>query len=285
MKKIIVCLFFACILVSCHKTVKKYYDTGELNYIYQTKNNVADGYYKEYYKSGKLKVEINFIKGKATGTKKVYFENGNVDWESFYIDGKRNGFQKGYFENGALKYKSYYKDDKQNGSDTNYYYNGKIESTCEFKIDKKTRETGELRTYYIDGKLKNYSVKKNNKVIFQEKYNEEGKMIDYFRYIIFTPLKDTAIYLGDKFLSNIKIFGPVKDRNIIIIYKILDENKKLLYSDSKVLGKGKNEETLSLAPKKTFYIYFEIYDGLETGTVTKKAMKKVTVIKKKKDLT
>ncbi len=279
MKKSIVFLIVLCILFGCKKTVKKHYNTGELHYIYQTKNNVADGFYKEYYKSGKLKIEENFKNGKITGIKREYYENGNIKWEAKYVDGKKNGFQNAYFENGQLEYKSNYKDNMQNGRDTTYYNNGRIKSTCEFNNNE---VIGEFKEYLINGNLKRYFVKENNKIVFYENYNEDGKLIDFFRHVFFTPLNDTSIYFGDKFFSKIKILGPVNDRKITIVYKILDENKKLILSDSKVLGKGKNEETLFLTPQKTFYINYEIYDGYKTVAITKTTMKKVSVIKLKK---
>lgn len=242
MKKSIVFLIVLCFLLGCKKIVKKHYDTGELYYIYQTKNNVADGFYKVYYKSGKLKSEANFKNGKITGIKRNYFENGNIKSESKFAEGKKNELQNDYFEN------------------------------------------GEFRVYNLNGNIKKYIIKENNKIIYYEKYNENCKLIDYYRQVFFTPLKDTSIYLGDKFFSKIKILGPVNDKKITIVYKILDENKKLIFSGSKVLGKGKNEETLFLTPQKTFYINYEIYDGYKTLAIIKKAMKKVSVIKLKNDI-
>ena len=281
MKKTILFLIFACILVSCRNTVKEYYDTGELKHKYQTKSGLKDGYFKEYFKSGKLKVEVDFIKGKAEGTKKVYFENGKINWETFYVDGKRNGLQKGYYENGTLKYKCYNKDDKQHGLDINYYPNGKIESTCEYKDDLRD---GKAKGYSKDGKLTYYSVYEKDTIFFYEKFNEAGKLTDYFRHIVFTPLIDSIVYLGDRMKSTIKLYGPVDGRDLRVFRYILDKNKKLLFKESVKFKKSENEKSVSFVPQETFYIYYEYIDLLGTSVgayLVETQKRKITVIKRK----
>jgi antitoxin component YwqK of YwqJK toxin-antitoxin module len=281
MKKTILFLIFACILVSCRNTVKEYYDTGELKHKYQTKSGLNDGYYKEYFKSGKLNVEVNFIKGKAEGIKKVYYENGNLEMEVLYVDGKKNGLQTGYFENGVLEYKGYCKGDKQHGLTTYYYHNGKIESTCEYKDDLRD---GEAKGYSKDGKLTYYFVYEKDSTYFYEKYDEKGKLTDYFRGIIFTPLKDSIVYLGDRMESKIKLYGPIEGRNIKVFRYILNKNKKLLFKESVKFKKGENQKSVSFAPQETFYIYYELMDFLDESVgmgYGNTEMTKVTVIKRK----
>ena len=79
-------------LFSIRKTKTDYYNTGEIETIYQTLNNQLDGWFKMYHKNGQLKVITNYKKGiQLDEIIKSYDETGNLIRTVEFKNGFLNG--------------------------------------------------------------------------------------------------------------------------------------------------------------------------------------------------
>ena len=73
--------------LSQYKTVKEFYDTGEVRRIYRLKNNQKQGIEKVYYKSGELNKEKHWKHGVPIGKSVTYYRTG----EKYIIDTYNSG--------------------------------------------------------------------------------------------------------------------------------------------------------------------------------------------------
>jgi len=130
---------------------------GDDGNIIQTTGTIPDGVVRGYSKSGSLEYECNYRDNKLEGITRTYYESGKLMREWNYKDNKLNGITKWYFENGNLMRQFSYKDGKLEGMSKKFYENGGIWS---------------IKTY------------KNGKFIGRKEYDEEGKLMSEWNYII-----------------------------------------------------------------------------------------------------
>lgn len=98
-------------LFSIRKTKTDYYNTGEIESIYQTLNNQLDGWYKIYHKNGQLKTIVNYKKNtQIDEIVKSYDEKGNLVRLVEIKNNELNGPFKEFYSSGKLKCEGYYKD-------------------------------------------------------------------------------------------------------------------------------------------------------------------------------
>ncbi len=92
---------------------KGWYKNGQLNYIYNYKNEKEEGIQKQWYDNGQLYFEFNYKEGKEEGIQKQWYDNGQLKYEHNYKNGIQKGIQKQWYENGQLWYKENYKNGKK----------------------------------------------------------------------------------------------------------------------------------------------------------------------------
>jgi hypothetical protein len=115
-------------LFSIRKTNTVFYNSGEIEIVYQTLNNQLDGWHKIYHKNGQLKTIVNYKKdlqidekvksydekgnlvriveiknNELNGSFKEFYSSGKLRCEGFYNDGQILE-KKEYFENSSIKY-------------------------------------------------------------------------------------------------------------------------------------------------------------------------------------
>ena len=91
--------------LSSYAETRKYYNSGELRFVFPTKvNGKLEGTVTEYYKNGNVKYRWNYHNGQKHGIAKKY-ENGSLKYTWYYNHGKRSITTKEYNRNGTLKQK------------------------------------------------------------------------------------------------------------------------------------------------------------------------------------
>jgi hypothetical protein len=99
-------------IFSRRKILKDYYNTGEIERIYQTLNNHIDGWLKLYHKNGQLKAKINYRNGIQVDEKINSFdENGNLIRTVEFKNGFLNGPYKEFYSSGKIKTEGFYSND------------------------------------------------------------------------------------------------------------------------------------------------------------------------------
>lgn len=165
------------LIISCKKSVKTYFDTGELREVVEIdKDSLRHGTYLRYHISGKVAEEILYDKGKILGVKKLFFENGKVEQESQFENGQMNGFHKVYYESGKLKVDANVVNGEFSGSFKKYYENGQLQEVVNFVND---LENGPFEEYYENGKLKwkgNY-LNGDHEYGLLEHFDEKGSLV------------------------------------------------------------------------------------------------------------
>jgi len=98
-------------LSSCgkDKSIKKYYPTGEIDFVATPINNSDSVFYaKWYYKNGNVEQEGIVINNLYEGLYKIYFEDGILQWEGNYKNGViQGGYEKDFTWAGVEKYLQY----------------------------------------------------------------------------------------------------------------------------------------------------------------------------------
>jgi len=154
-------LYLFIVLILMHSCASKNQEivrneTGNVILKCNTKNGVRHGKCYEYYPNGAVKVISSWAAGVRDGESIDYFENGEVYVIMLWKAGKQNGKQVVYFENGNISMTSMWKDGKMDGECFQYYENG-----------------GEqIKSYYI-----------NDDRMFDEFYDEEGRVVKEHHYI------------------------------------------------------------------------------------------------------
>jgi len=106
------------------------------------------------------------------GVHKTYYANGNLKTEWEYKDGKRNGISRLYYKNGNLWVDAHLKNGKQFGKVKIYYKEGNLKSEGDYKDGE-----GFGKGYYENGKLKVETYSKDNKTVWEKRYDEKGNLI------------------------------------------------------------------------------------------------------------
>ena len=91
--------------LSSYAETRKYYNSGELRFVFPTKvNGKLEGTVTEYYKNGNVKYKWNYHNGQKHNIAKKY-ENGSLKYTWYYNHGKRSITTKEYNRDGTLKQK------------------------------------------------------------------------------------------------------------------------------------------------------------------------------------
>jgi len=82
--------------------VYRYYESGEIEKVLETKNNEVNGKAKLYYKNGNLAQEFNVLNKIKSGAIKVYYETGELKFTGFAKNNLLDGEIKHYDKKGKL---------------------------------------------------------------------------------------------------------------------------------------------------------------------------------------
>ncbi|HBS12961.1 MAG TPA: hypothetical protein DEO36_10560, partial [Flavobacteriaceae bacterium] len=154
---------------------KTFFENGQLQKVIHYKKGNADGLSKRYFENGQLEEEGKFSKGQKVGKWTFYYKNGNTKKTVFFKDGKWKGEVKTYFPTGQLESVSYHKDTKITSTKYNLT-TGKVQQIGAFNA--MGEKTGEWKTFYDNGQLKETGNYSNGQKTGEWKYyDEEGKLI------------------------------------------------------------------------------------------------------------
>jgi len=91
--------------ISSQAEVRKYYNSGELHFVFPSKiNGKLEGTVTEYYRNGNVHYKWNYHKGIKNGIAKEY-RDGRLKYTWFYKHGKRSITTKEFNRDGTLKQK------------------------------------------------------------------------------------------------------------------------------------------------------------------------------------
>jgi hypothetical protein len=90
------------ILMEDIKVDKTYYDSGQLKYKEEIKNDLRHGVYEKYYPSGQLCYQVNYKEGQLHGDDHWYYESGQLREKKSYENNKSHGTFEYYNTNGKL---------------------------------------------------------------------------------------------------------------------------------------------------------------------------------------
>ncbi len=255
MKSRLYSLFIVFLLLSCNniKTEREYYSSGELREKYQIKNGKLHGDYYEYYKTGVIKEKAKYFDGQLNGVRRFFYENGKLHWEAQYKDGKNNGFHKEYSKNGVLIIEGYLKNDKQDSICRWFYPDGTLEKEVEFKNG---IEHGYSKFYYPNGEIELDTYFENGGTKYFKKYSKNNNLLEEYRYCEIKPKVDT-VYVGEYFNADIKIYGPINEKNKLNV-KISDTELKSLFDSGEITISNYGEATYKQKVQKSGHFYFNV---------------------------
>lgn len=87
---------------------KDYFLSGELQSVFNYKENEPEGYFVKYHQNGKKKEEGWYVKGKQNGPFYQYFFNGALYTKAYYVNDKLNGPRENYDLKGAFTFVEYF---------------------------------------------------------------------------------------------------------------------------------------------------------------------------------
>lgn len=220
-------LFF--IFVSCVRTKKEYYETGEMKIEYEIKNNLKDGIYTEYYKNGQVKSKYNYCKGKLEGKGILFYKNNRIQTETNFRNGLQEGIVKAYFPDGSLKQLGHYKKGLVDGVTFSYYSNKKLDF---------------------------YSIRRMDTVLYSIKFDSLGNVVDEGWTVSIFPQK-TTIKINETYSAKIKVNGLLHEFNYLgigVLDSICSFPKNL--PDYKM--NSNNEVVFTYTPQKKGIFYLNV---------------------------
>lgn len=227
--------------------VRVYNPSGELNCQYKIINNMLNGNFTAYYKNGNKKSEINYTDNKRNGIEKIYYESGQLEGITTYKNNLINGLDLAYYQNHKLQHYALWKDSstiywlefdstgkilseesRGNVKFPDTIHSGeKFQAEFSFPLLKGLTRLNQFNAavipeniYTIDS-MKGYllySLKKNNKWVYQLKNNEKGIRIDNYEkplYIIPINEQGYGVYeFTPSMLGHYSIMGDLVTSNI-----------------------------------------------------------------------
>jgi hypothetical protein len=193
------------LFVSCDDTrVKKWYDKqGNLRGItHFDEQGKLHGYEYEYYPNGKISETVKWNHGQIIDT--IYH----------------------YFENGQILRKTPYKDGLQHGTMLCYDSLGNFIGTSEAKYG---FLHGKTEFFYPSGKLQYYSIQQKNKIVYEKRYDEQGRLVDHVLPLDIRWSVHKNPY--DFYHFNVKLRNSIGDEIILCIGDV-DTVKKVLLAKS-----------------------------------------------------
>lgn len=156
--------------LSCKKSAKTYYDTGEMKEVISlNSDSLKHGEYKRFHINGNIAETGEFENGKQVETKKLFFDNGKLESESKYENGILQGFHRVYYPSGKLMIDAKYENNMLSGSFKKFYENGVIKEVVTFV---EGEENGPFEEYYQNGKI----MWKGTYKMFNDEPRESGEL-------------------------------------------------------------------------------------------------------------
>lgn len=218
------------ILFSTHKEEKTYYNTGEVETIFQTLNNQKDGPLKIFHKNGQLKVIVNYKNGvQIDEIVNSFDENGKLIRTVEIKKSELNGAFKEFYSNGNLKCEGIYKDNEiidkkvyDENEKLKYHYlkssnKVKVKTLTDFKIElKKIIEINYFNDLEIEIGIPKWSVFRTMDVKgVYRKYKFNGLIHDICKWHDFESYYESI----NDFYDDIKKINS-NDLNIDFIYEL-----------------------------------------------------------------
>ncbi|CAG0968726.1 MAG: hypothetical protein HND27_06165 [Bacteroidetes bacterium] len=129
---------------------KKHYDTGEVYWIGEFKNDKPINQFIYYFKSGAVLLEVTHFPN-AISRATFYYETGEVAAAGKYYKQQRDSIWVHYYPKGNKMSQEKYINGKRYGTSTDYYQNGNVLREQEWENN---LEHGLTKVYYENGKLK-----------------------------------------------------------------------------------------------------------------------------------
>lgn len=89
---------------------KRFYLSGELEYVANYIDDKLNGPSISYYQSGKVYKECNYQDDKLHGEFRSYYANGKLNIKCRYVNGKEEGEYITHYDSGTVKFEGHYKD-------------------------------------------------------------------------------------------------------------------------------------------------------------------------------
>ncbi|MCH2044247.1 MAG: toxin-antitoxin system YwqK family antitoxin [Saprospiraceae bacterium] len=128
-----------------------FYENGQLALEQEFKNGKIIGEERGYYESGQLESVFQAKDGTYHGPFQFYHENGVLYQEGTYMDNEMEGELRTYYENGQLKEIIQMKKTHEHGPFVMYHDNGQVKMKGKFVNGE--HYDGELKVYSSDGQL------------------------------------------------------------------------------------------------------------------------------------
>lgn len=124
-----------------------------------------------YYEDSKVKKEVNYVGGFLDGKSTFYSPEGIVLDEVNYKHGKKDGNAKYYYEDGVLLRTENWQVGVKNGEFKTFYYQGHLQTLESYTNGKRD---GKFQEYYYDQTPKRIAVYKNDELMEDHHYDEDG---------------------------------------------------------------------------------------------------------------
>ncbi len=206
---------------------KKHYDTGEVYWIGEFKNDKPVNNFTYYFKSGAVLINVTHYSN-AISRAKFYYETGELAAEGKYYKQLRDSVWIHYYPKGNKMSQAKYIDGKLYGTSTDYYQNGNTLREIEWENN---LEHGITKVYFENGKLKEQKRYKMGSLDgLSSTYEPNGSPYMQGTYVKDVKHGTWYIYKNGKQIKTIEyINGKCKDCDDIVpidepIEKITDQD-------------------------------------------------------------
>lgn len=163
---------------------KKYYNTGDMEYEGNFKNDKPVGEFKRFFPGNRIKAIMDHKEDGKTVYATLFYQNGKKAAEGIFIDKKKEGPWKYFsFYGGYLSYLENYMFGKKDGVSYKYYENGKITEETHWKNGIKQ---GEWKRFYP-----------NENLVVKSTYVNDKLHGDYVAFYADGSLKINGVYQKD----------------------------------------------------------------------------------------
>lgn len=164
-------------------------------------NEQRSGIWKYYDNYGNLESTESYDKGKIVDTAISYFPNGKINYKYTYENSMKNGLYLEYNKFGELIMEGMYKDDERSNDWYQYYNDGSLKQEYSYKAGKLH---GYQKNYAVNGKLYQYDILDNGRIIASVYLDTNGNEIQRFGELNgLIKIKD-ALNQYDRFVAEYK---------------------------------------------------------------------------------
>lgn len=170
--------------------------------------------YETFYPDGSLKSRTALNdKGQREGVAQHFFPGGALSGEVPYLEDQRQGTAKTYFPDGTLQSVSPYVGDQRHGIATTYDSSGIILQTQMWQND---RKEGDLKIYFQSGGLQFYGLTTRDSLLFSQRFNEQGLLIEEQYQGLFQPLDTLGLPEAQYYLAEGDSLAPNQQNPVSI---------------------------------------------------------------------